>query len=271
MNRQGSVEGIPIDEYHAGPEVSNSALSVLAAKTPAHYKLYTEGKIKRETKSLSLGQHLHCMVLEPEVFAANYAIGPDVRKNSKIWKEFEAENQGKELLKRSEHDELLETKNALLARCKVSEKLLTAPGKTEVSFFWTDEQTGVDCRARADKLIEHDDYAIIVDLKSTRDASPHGFAKAVNNYGYHRQDQFYTQGVSKVLGKPVMFYFIAIEIGSLIPAVYELDEDDKMAGAQEVSELLHRIKEYRALNHWPGYSDQIQTISRKFWNLGGSF
>lgn len=262
--KDGKYSNIPIEEYHADDSISNSGLSVLAQKTPAHYKRYRDGKIKRKTKSLTFGKDLHCMMLEPDVFKKTYAIGPEVRKNTIIWKNFAAENEGKSLLKQSEHEHLKGLESQVLESCQAVKWFFSQPGESEVSYFWTDHETGIKCRCRADRIIDMGDYVIVGDLKTARDASYNGFSKAISDHGYHRQDAFYSSGIEIIEGKPAKFIFPVVESDSLIFALYELSPHDKEDGRQEVGFLLRTIKECDDSGVWPGYSDKIQTISRRY-------
>lgn len=77
------------------------------------------------------------------------------------------------------------------------------------SIFWQDADTGIDCRCRPDYIHSS---GIIVDLKSTLDASPAAFAKSCANSRYHVQDAFYSEGFYQAAGEwPRGFVFIAVE------------------------------------------------------------
>jgi exodeoxyribonuclease VIII len=254
---------MPAEQYHNGPEHSNSGLTVLHDKTPAHYDLYRNGLLKKTTPSLDLGTDVHAVLLEPERFDLEYAVGPDARRNSKEWKEFEAENEGKRLLKQAEYDLLLSVKKRIFSSCRVAQWIMQQPGDTEVSVFWTDEATGLPCRCRPDKLIRYNSKNLIIDIKTCRDASPEGFEKSIRSYGYARNDAFYRRGLIAATGEPAEYLILAIEKPSMIAAVYEIEREDQIEAGIEINTLLATIKECEESGSWPGYSDEIKTIRKR--------
>ena len=76
--------------------LSYSALKAFA-KSPNHYLQYVN-KEHTETPAMVLGSLTHCLVLEPERFAAKFAVAPKVdrRTNSgkALWAAFEHESEG---------------------------------------------------------------------------------------------------------------------------------------------------------------------------------
>lgn len=265
MDRKGIIKNLPAVLYHAGPEHSNSGLTVLADNTPAHYDLYRNGMLNKSTPSLSLGTNTHTVLLENDRFHRDYVEGPDARRNSKEWKEFAAEHEDKEILKPAEYNLLMATRNRVFNTCRAIKWMLEQPGDNEVSIFWKDKVTGLPCRIRPDKLFEYNGKQVIVDVKTCRDASPRGFEKSVRTYGYHRNCMFYRRGVEAVTGKKSKYFILAIETPSMIAAAYEINNQDQVDADIEIDRLLQTIRECEDTNRWPGYSDKIETITmRKF-------
>ena len=123
----------------------------------------------------------------------------------------------------------------------VAAKLLTG-GDAERVFQWSDENTGVKCKAKAD-YVKGD---MIVDLKTAQDASPTGFAKACANFGYHWQDAHYSNGSGCA-----RFVFVVVETSYPFgTAVYELDEDAKYAGRCPVKAAINKYVESGTLCMW---------------------
>ena len=56
-----------------------------------------------------------------------------------------------------------------------------------------------------------DDLSLIIDLKSTVDASPKGFQRSVANYRYHVQSSHYLDVVEMATGTHLKLGFIAVE------------------------------------------------------------
>lgn len=252
---------MPAEEYHRGPELSYTALGKFINKTPLHYHLYRQGLLNRETKSMAWGTDAHCAILEPERFSIDYAIGPECARNKKEWKEFAADNNGKRLLKPSEHKHLLDIKERVRISGQACRWIIDTPGETEVSFFWKDEKTGMDCRCRVDKLIEHNGKIICVDVKTCQDASNLWFYRHCMKMGYFGGAYFYSSGLQAVTGKQVVYVFLAIEKTSLIGASYTPGDEVLTEAGHMVRGAMAGIKDCEKSGRWPAYSEKVEELS----------
>jgi exodeoxyribonuclease VIII len=194
----------------------------------------------------------------------------------KLWDEAKAEwlaNNGQRIvLKPEEWDQLMSMRDAVMAH-PIARALLTGrPGKAEQSVYWVDQATGVLCRCRPD--FWRDDN-LIVDLKTTEDASPEGFAKSIANWSYDTQDAFYTDGILAATGKPLRaFVFLAVEKSARVVegqplgvAVYQLDEAGRELGRAKYREDLGVYAQCIKTGIWPCYGDKLQTISLPQWHM----
>jgi exodeoxyribonuclease VIII len=143
--------------------------------------------------------------------------------------------------------------------------LLSLPGKAETTHMWTDEATGLQCKCRPDWLV--DDGSLIVDLKTTEDASPAGFRKSIANFRYHVQASWYLDGLEHATGRrPEQFIFICVEKKPPhAVAVYAADVEMVAAGQVTATRDMLLLAECRDADYWPAYSDQIETISLPPW------
>ena len=246
-------------DYHADPAVSASHLHAVA-KSPYHYwSRYLDPKRTpvEPTAAMRLGSLVHCAVLEPEELQARYGVcGP---RNTKAGKE-QAERMAADGIEAvTQFDMVLALSMAVSVRVHPAAAALLAHGKAEQSFWWDDRQTGLRCKCRPDWY----SGSTIVDLKTTTDASPAGFARSVAAYRYHVQAQHYLSGTFAE-----RFVFVAVEkIYPYAVGVYELD-----AAAMEHGEALRRrnlatIADCKAINEWPGYGAGIQPLSLPSWAL----
>ncbi len=137
-------------------------------------------------------------------------------------------------------------------------------GGPELTMKWTDPETGLICKGRADYF--DPSVAMAIDVKSTEDASPHGFARSVANYGYHRQNAFYDDGF-EACGAPLEhFVFIAVEKRApYLVGLYNLDEADVSLGREWTRRNLDRLAECVERGDYPGYSQEIETLSLPRW------
>ncbi|MFC3504836.1 PD-(D/E)XK nuclease-like domain-containing protein [Micromonospora krabiensis] len=135
---------------------------------------------------------------------------------------------------------------------------LLSKGDVEQSLFWTDDRTGIWRRARLD-LLRTD---AIVDLKSCESADGEHVAKAIARYGYHAQADFYLEGARALgLGElPFLFVFVEKRPPHLIHVV-QLGPDELAAGRHLNNRAIDRFAECQRTGVWPGYADDITTIS----------
>jgi exodeoxyribonuclease VIII len=139
-------------------------------------------------------------------------------------------------------------------------KLLTG-GAAEVSLFANDER-GAYCKARYDYLTE----TAIVDLKTTEDASPAGFARSLANYKYNLQAAHY-RAMAKAVGLgDLRFVFVAVEKSAPhAVACYELDAADLILAENERQALLALHSTCSDFKTWPAYSREVETITLPNW------
>lgn len=193
------------------------------------------------------------------------ANGKHVRLWSDVKAEWEKVNEHRTILNPEQWKTIHAMRDALMAHPAANALLTGIPGKAEKSVYWIDATTGVLCRCRPDWW--RDDN-LIVDLKTTEDASPEGFARSIAKFRYDVQDAFYTDGVQQATGKrPKAFVFIAVEkkppygVG-----VYVLDAETKDLGRAQYQHDLRVYAECVRTGEWPGYGDKIQTISLPGWH-----
>lgn len=191
--------------------------------------------------------------------------GVEVTLWSDVLAEWTENNPGRIVLTPEQWDQLHAMAAAVHAHPAAGSLLTSCPGEAEKSVYWIDATTGVLCRCRPDWW--RDDN-VIVDLKTTEDASPEGFAKSIANWRYDVQAAYYLDGVQQATGKrPKAFVFIAVEkkppygVG-----VYVLDSESLDLGRAQYQHDLRVYAECVRSGEWPGYGDKIQTISLPGWH-----
>ena len=165
------------------------------SETPEKFKYFQENP-QPQTPTLVFGSFLHKLVLEPETLWDEYCIAPNVDKRTKSGKKafevFAAENVDKTVMTEYEVSVAKEMADAI-NRNPLSRRLLQ--GEHEKPLFWTDEATGEECKCRVDCLAKLDDTYIVVDVKTTDNASNASFMRSAIKYGYHFQAGMYLEGV----------------------------------------------------------------------------
>ena len=213
-----------------------------------------------------------------------------------LWSDVQAEwlqnNAGRVVLTESQWKQLHDMRDALMAH-PAARKLLSGSGEAELSAYWeedivdpiTGERIGSElCRVRPDYW-RHD--GILVDLKSTADASKEEFARSIHDWRYHVQHPFYLRGARKALAvateefrskfkPPKAFAFVAVEQSACVVdgvakgvGVYTLDADSVEVGRRQYREDLANYAKCQASGVFPGYSErgEVETISLPAWAL----
>ena len=137
-------------------------------------------------------------------------------------------------------------------------------GDAEVSVFWTDEDTGVPCRARFDFLPHPVEgrRLIVPDLKKTVSAQPGEFARSVAKYGYAQQAAWYLDAVRALnLDADPAFVFVVIEDKApYLVSVLQLSLVDLNRG-RALNRLARRMwADCTELGSWPGYTDDAVAV-----------
>lgn len=265
-------EPLPMDnaEYHRHTAVSKSHLDQVA-RSPLHYwsrYLDPNRVVPEPTAAMAIGSAVHTHVLELDKWDATYAVAPDgldrrTKEGKAAWAAFEAEAKGRTVLSRADADLVMHIGRAVFAH-PAAAMLLQLAGKAETTHMWTDEATGLQCKCRPDWL--SDCGSIVLDLKTTEDASPAGFRKSIANWRYHVQAAWYLHGLKQAGHRPEQFIFVCVEKKPpYAVAVYAADAEMIEAGMTTARLDLDKLAVCKAADHWPGYSEQIETISLPGW------
>ncbi|MFA5379402.1 MAG: PD-(D/E)XK nuclease-like domain-containing protein [Dehalococcoidia bacterium] len=249
--RIGIFPGVSHDDYHAMTDyINNSYLSRLA-KIPALTRLPQE-----ETAAMTFGRAFHCYLLEgSEAFNASFVVMPEGlnlrTKEGKAHRDALVAT-GKAPVSHDDHQTIQDMTQAALTHPFAIQ--LLAEGDSEQSVFWTDKETGLPCKCRPDR-IPSGEKGVVVDVKTTTDASERGFTNSVFRYGYARQAAMNLDGLNTVSSKRVdAFLCIAVEKEPPYRTeVHVLDDEVLDFGKREYHRLLQVEQECRANNYWPHY------------------
>ena len=261
-------------DYHRHSAVSKSHLDQVA-KSPLHYwaRYLDPNRVAPEpTPAMAIGSAVHTHVLELDQWDARYVTAPEginrrTNAGKAEWETFETAATGRTVLSRTDAELVMRMGHSVFKH-PAAAMLLAMPGKAETTHMWTDEATGLQCKCRPDWLT--DDGSLIVDLKTTEDASPAGFRKSIANFRYFVQASWYLDGVERATGKrPEQFLFLCVEKRApYAVAVYAADAEMIQIGAEAAARDLEVLATCKAAGAWPGYSDQIETISLPAWMTG---
>lgn len=215
------------------------------------------------TPALLFGQAVHKLVLEPDTFDEAFAVSPNIDRRTKdgkaAYNAFCDTLGERQVITPEMHHTAVEMRNKAISTTFVA-KLLQ--GEHEKPMFWVDDLTGEPCKIRLDALSEIDGRPLIVDYKSTQDASTDGFMRHALNFGYDFQAAMYSEGVEKVTGQKPLFVFIAQEKTEPY-AVNILQADDLFLkrGYEIYRELLGIYHECKESGVWYGYLGAYNIIN----------
>ncbi len=262
----GIYPGVAFDEYRQWPYVNNTLLHIIATRSAAHAKVEMDNP-SPPTEAMRFGASLHCRVLECDKFPSRYVIAPQVDRRTKVGKEtyavFESAIGGKEILADTDYANI-QNIAAAIERHKIIR--FVKQGEAEVCIVWDDKKTKVRCKARLDYL--HKEREIIVDVKSTRNASADDFSRSIYTFGYHQQAAWYCDGLRTLLKGEPLFVIIACEKEPPFGvAGYECHEEIIRAGRNDYQRSLKMYAACMKSGVWPGYHDGVQIINLPKWAL----
>ena len=272
------VHDISNEQYHASAGISRSRLMLLD-KSPYHFWYETlsgEAIQKPSTPAMDFGSAFHTLLLEPKLFDREYCIKPNLLKlppavllkdvgreqfeqiklaragiantNDAIMEQFLLESHSKIVLDTPQFEKLYKM-TELVKRHDIVKTLLD-DSVFEQSIYWTDEETGLQFKTRPDIWSDK----MIVDLKTTADASSHGFTRSALSYGYYLQAGMAFEGC-KAIGKPFeMFVILACEKEAPhVPAVFMMDDEALQFGIKQFASYKRKLKACFDSGEWPGY------------------
>ena len=120
-------------------------------------------------------------------------------------------------------------------------------------------EEGAECKVRPDLYCPSAE--VIIDLKSTIDASERGFAKSVRQYGYDFQACWYLESLRKLGYSPKQFIFVCVEkTPPYVTACYTLEAYDIARHREPMRRACKLWASCVSSDIWPGYSDGVKTL-----------
>jgi len=216
-----TVRLVDIDdaEYHSNDAVSKTKLNEFLDSSLVFFYRYIEGTmpLKKQTKEMAVGSVVHAVLLEGKSLDDLIAVYPDSVLNSAgainsrgaEYKAWAAENEGKYWFKQADVSSVTDCVKAVMDSELAN--LVKSATHRERSIFWTDAETGLECRCKPDFFCELPDRVIGYDLKISPMVSPEAFLRQVKRFRYWLQDAHYSTGLSELYQKPVQFRFWVVE------------------------------------------------------------
>ena len=257
------------EEYHASEGISKSGISLIL-ESPLKYKSRYIDLIGQETTpAMVMGSATHTAVFEPEKFDAEYAVCPKCDKRTKEGKAVYAdflESAGEKTVIGEDDSAQIKQMREAVYNHPVAGPLVSHPFKMiEHSIYCQHSATGLLVKIRPDCIIEG--RQMIVDLKTTTNASAGAFSSSCVGYTYHIQAGMYL-AIARQHGIDVNeFVFVAVEkTAPFSVGVYRADKEMIALGYDEFERAMELYAKCMELHSWPGYNgDQMTTIGLPTW------
>lgn len=255
---------IPELDYHADPVAGGSFSSTQAKqilKSPAHLRTYLDSP-RVEKKEFDFGHIVHAGVLGVglQVEVLDF---PDYKTKAAQDAKKAAYAAGRVPVIERDYAPARAAINAVKEHA-IAGPLFAGAGKPEDSAFGIDPTTGLWLRGRFDWTTPD---TVLVDLKTTRDGSPHAFARSAATLGYDVQEAFYRHVYELATGHPPRgFVFVTVE--STKPHLVDVhrgDDEWRLIGDQQMRRAIDRYKTALDTNQWPGRPAVINEMAPPPW------
>jgi PDDEXK-like domain of unknown function (DUF3799) len=258
------VDGLSAEKYHADrTSISSSGLrALLAPGCPAQFK-YDRDNPPAPKREFDLGNAVHAAVLGEGHDIVEIVGFTDYKKADARALRDKAYAADKVPLLPKEKAQVDAMAKAIREHRDAGPLFAPGMGIPERSIYWTDPATGVRCRVRPDWLIIRPEVTVIVDLKTTTDASPEACSKAIETYSYHQQGALYIDGVQAAGFAPEgARFFVAFQSkkAPYLVTLRELKDQDQDIGRARNERALRLYAECERTGEWPDWTGPVDTI-----------
>lgn len=288
INEPGAYQDIAAEDYHGNPDLlpepslSSSGAKLLLERSPLHFwhasPMNPARPLEDSAAHFSIGKAAHDRILLKDRWQDHYHVTPEgftrgaTKKFADALEELaEAEEAGKVILRAQDSMVV----DAVVAAVESNEfaQVALSNGVAEETLAYQDTLTGVWCRARPDfrpnSIPLKRPVRVVADLKfvAPTNASPAGFAKAVERFGYHQSAAFYWDAIKAVYEvEPTHWLHIVVENESPhCVALYELPAEDIQRGRMLNRRAINLFDRCLRSGRWPGYADEPAPVGLPHW------
>ena len=268
ITEPGIYPGVPDEVYHADP-VEGGSLSSTGARRLLHCpaKFHYERQHPRPPKrEFDLGHAAHHLVL---------GVGPRLELIDALdYKTKDAREQrdaayaaGAVPLLPDQWDQVHEMAEVLRAH-RTASALLSGALHFELTLVWQDRLTGVMCRARLDCLTRAaNGRTLIVDYKTARSSEPSAIDRAMHEFGYHQQFDFYIGGVMElgIAQDPLPLLIVQEKEPPYVVTVVQVSRSALDVADVKNRAALELYAECTRTGHWPGYAEDVVMATLPPW------
>ncbi|MFF9639423.1 PD-(D/E)XK nuclease-like domain-containing protein [Streptomyces bacillaris] len=261
----GLYPNLPIETYHGDRTSlsSSGARKLLPPSCPALFRHEQDNPRPRKAV-FDFGNAAHRLVLGdgPDLVAID---ADDWRTKAARQERDEVTAGGGLALLVAEYDQVQHMADAIRRHPVASVLFAPGSGRPEVSVVWEDDRSGVRRRARFDWLPNPGSGRLIIpDYKTCRSAEPSALRRAMDEYGYHQQADWYRAAARAVDlgGEDTAFVFVCQEkTAPYLITVFEPDMSALRIAARKNRRAITTFAKCTESGYWPGYSDGIEYLS----------
>lgn len=284
MENKNTIEFLNNDDaYFAHKALSASQIKTYATGGAYDFwktSVFNPDRIETpETDALIFGKLAHCMLFEPAEVEKRFLImdwGTKTR-GTKKHEEAKAANPDKILVSPDEYQKAGRMLSALMDHRLAREIIKDA--YCEVPFAWTDEQTGLPCKAKIDAYKNTPYGLVLIDYKTS--SSIEDVLRYGQKLQYPIQSAFYCEAAKAKYGKePVEFVFIIQsnkdgEEDKICVANVEIDTQEAAksimrANMEMINNKLKAWDETHDKNIWAAYPDR-EYIRYSNWYMNNGY
>ena len=288
----GIWDGIPNALYHGGPGISKSGLDDIST-SPLYYRTVRDNP-RPSTEALEIGSAFHCIVLEPDVFKREYMVmpegaprRPDARQYTAKkpspetlyaigwWDNFERSNEGRKVLSnkddpakgiwgRDTWSMIHYMRDAIMAHPEARIYLDPSAGKPELSVYTSLQPYGASGARRLAKCrpdFWNMDHGLLVDLKSSNDATLSGFQRSVHDWRYDVQEAWYRDLCTEAgLFNTAMVFVVVEKQPPYHVGVYQIETGWVREGRAKYERDLRVYHECMEAGEWPSIPDFTRVL-----------
>lgn len=259
----GIHEAIPAAQYHAMPGLSASGIKTLIEKCPLLFRHEMDNPDDREdTASSLIGSAMHTMALEPHLWPTQVGIinASDYRTNAAKAERDAMIADGRTPILKAQAEDILAMGEML--RSEIGD--LFSGGRRESTYRWPDPETGVEMKARPDFRKR----GMMIDYKTTEDASPKAFQRRVSDNQHHIQAALYLEGNEILTGESADWLWVVQSTKKpFIVSVFRPSRASLYVGSVKVRAGIRLYDRCDRENHWPSYTPEPQTLDLPAWEM----
>ena len=270
MLEVGIYNDMSIEEYHADRTAISSSRLKEALKSLRHFKCYYDEEAEKKMH-LDFGNAFEACLLdainntnlaEQIIYVFDESQRPEPTKNyqtkvNQVWRDEEFEKANGRYIVPKEGKESMYTISRMVESVMEDDLKVKLLSNTDYqkTVVWKDEKTKLLLKTRPDVCSINKN--VLVDIKTTLDASPTAFHRDITKYNYPLQAVLQMRGCleSGLLPNIKRYYWLAAEKTSPYNAqLYMFDIEDWDLFHKWLDFFLYKISEAYATNKWPNYS-----------------